>query len=177
MRETAAAQQGGSSRLTAVVGSPTTGSKASSSGGGIWSSDLAAADLVRQAVQVPGRIHLYWLVKSSAELQWCHSMLVGAADGPAKAILDVTIFITPEVDTSQMDPLPCRTQQKLHVGRPRWGPIFEGVKAEHPGCNIGVFLCGSNDVGAKLLKQARKRSDPPQAGSTGTSFCYFREHF
>jgi hypothetical protein len=179
MRETAAAQQGASSRLTSVVGaSKASGSGASSGGGGsAWSSDLAAADLVRHAVQVPGRIHLYWLVRSTAELQWCHSMLVGAAEGPAKAILDVTIFIAPEVDTTQLDPLPCRGEQRLHVGRPRWGAVFEAVKAEHPGCDVGVFLCGSNDVGAKLLKQARKRSDPPQAGSTGTSFCYFREHF
>jgi len=184
MRETAAAQQGASSRLTSVVGAsrasgarPSSSSGGGSGGGSAWSSDLAAADLVRHAVQVPGRIHLYWLVRSTAELQWCHSMLVGAAEGPAKAILDVTIFIAPEVDTTQLEPLPCRGEQRLHVGRPRWGAVFEAVKAEHPGSNIGVLLCGSSDVGAKLLKQARKRSDPPDAGSLGTSFCYFREHF
>eukprot|EP00435_Cladocopium_sp_Y103_P010926 s5002_g2.t2 len=58
--------------------------------------------------------------------------------GPAAGIVDITLFLTGEIELSQVKKLPCATGQ--FFGRPNWGRIFKQNRDKHKGQHIGVFL-------------------------------------
>lgn len=133
------------------------------------------AELVQDVIPVPTRIHFYWIVRTQEELDWFYDLLAAAVEGSASDIAEVHFFLTQEVETQGRLSLPCASQQ--HFGRPNWGTIFASVKEQHPGENVGVFLCGNPAIGDELALQSREHSDPPEAGPDRTLFCFYKEHF
>lgn len=133
------------------------------------------AELVQDVIPVPTKIHFYWIVRTQQELDWFYDLLASAVEGAASGIAEVHFFTTQEVDTEGLQALPCAFKQ--HSGRPNWGPIFQGLREEHKGENVGVFLCGNPAIGEELASQSRENSDPPDAGAERTHFSFFKEHF
>jgi len=129
---------------------------------------------LEEMVTVPKRIYFYWIVRSQEEFDWFYDLLAAAADGPASDIIDITLFLTGEVELSKVKKLPSASGQ--FFGRPNWGRIFKQNREKHKGEHVGVFLCGSPVIGTELARQSAKNSDP--IGSPGaTRFSFFKEHF
>ncbi|CAE7559256.1 DD3-3 [Symbiodinium sp. CCMP2456] len=130
--------------------------------------------LVNDVIPVPRYIHFYWIVRNQQELDWFYDLLATAVEGPAKDRIEVNLFTTGEVELSAVKELKCVHHQ--YFGRPNWGRIFKGCKAQHSGEHVGVFLCGSPIIGEELSRQSLKHSDPPEH-SNRTRFSFFKEHF
>jgi len=134
------------------------------------------AELVQDVIPLPTKIHFYWIVRTQEELDWFYDLLAAAVEGSASDIAEVNFFTTQDVGTGDLKALPCKS--KHHFGRPNWPSIFRSVKAEHPGENVGVFLCGNPAIAEELSTQSRENSDPPdRENAEGTCFSFFKEHF
>jgi hypothetical protein len=127
--------------------------------------------LLEDVITVPRKVYFYWIVRNQAEFDWFYDLLATAAEGPAKDIISICVFITGEIELTQVKKLPC--SQGQYFGRPQWGRVFKQMSAEHKGKHIGVFLCGSPAIGAELAKQSEKNTEWPH----GTRFSFFPEHF
>ncbi len=86
--------------------------------------------------------------------------------------MDITLFITGEIELTQVKKLPCASGQ--FFGRPNWGRIFKQNRDKHRGEHIGVFLCGSPIIGEALSRESVKNSD--LVGTPGaTRFSFFKD--
>ena len=47
------------------------------------------------------RIYFYWICRGQEEFDWFCDFLSDAAEGPAAGIVDITLFLTGEVELSQ----------------------------------------------------------------------------
>ena len=47
------------------------------------------------------RIYFYWICRGQEEFDWFCDLLSDAAEGPAAGIVDITLFLTGEVELSQ----------------------------------------------------------------------------
>ena len=56
---------------------------------------------------------------------------------PAQGIVDITVFLTGEVEISQVKKLPCASGQ--FFGRPNWGRIFKQKRKERRDISGGVL--------------------------------------
>eukprot|EP00913_Durusdinium_trenchii_P027136 g25463.t1 len=79
--------------------------------------------LVEELVVVPKKIYFYWICRGQEEFDWFCDLLSDAAEGPAAGIVDITLFITGEIELAQVKKLPCASGQ--FFGRPNWGRIFK----------------------------------------------------
>merc|ERR1711920_485826 len=103
------------------------------------------------------------------ELNWFYDLLAAAIEGPARDNVNITVFLTGEVDLKQVKELTCVHNQIF--GRPNWGRIFRQNRDQHRGEHIGVFLCGSPLIGKELGRQSKKNSDAlDRPGGTRFSF-------
>lgn len=132
------------------------------------------AHMLQHAITVPKRIYFYWIVRSQDEFNWFHDLLASAAEGPAQDIINITVFMTGEVELSSVQKLTCVHSQ--FFGRPNWGRIFKQVRGQHLGEHIGVFLCGSPAIGEQLSKESAKHTDPPSYPDA-TRFSFYKEYF
>ena len=48
------------------------------------------------------RIYFYWICRGQEEFDWFCDLLSDAAEGPAAGIVDITLFLTGEVELSQV---------------------------------------------------------------------------
>lgn len=138
------------------------------------SDDTSLEKMVDVLIQVPKKIYFYWICRGQEEFDWFCDLLSAAAEGPAAGIVEITLFLTGEVELSQVKKLPCASGQ--FFGRPNWARIFKQNREKHAGQHIGVFLCGSPVIGKELSKQSHLNSD--LVGTPGaTRFSFFKEHF
>jgi len=136
--------------------------------------ELGIKHLLNNVVKVPRRVYFYWIVRSQDDLDWFADLLKSAVEGPAKENVVISVFLTGEIELSQV-----KEMSFIHhhnFGRPNWGRIFKKVKDEHDGEHVGVFLCGSPAIGQELSRQSVQHTDPPSLVG-GTRFSFFKEHF
>jgi len=77
--------------------------------------------LLEDVITVPKKVYFYWIIRSQEEADWFYDLLAAAADGPAKDIIEICVFMTGEVELSRVKKLPCSKGQ--FFGRPQWGRI------------------------------------------------------
>lgn len=130
--------------------------------------------LLEDVITVPKKVYFYWIIRSQEEFDWFYDLLAAAADGPAKDIIEICVFMTGEIELSNVKKLPCSKGQ--FFGRPQWGRIFKQKAEEHKGKHVGVFLCGSPQIGDELERQSNNHT-ATATNSNGTRFSFFPEHF
>lgn len=111
-------------------------------------------------------VHFYWLCRSQDEFDWFYDLLHAAVDGPARDRIELNLFQTGEVELSKIRMLGSGIRQ--FMGRPNWSRIFPNVAQEHPGENVGVFLCGPAAVRGQLQNGAAAAMQKDDAGTTFT---------
>lgn len=118
-------------------------------------------------------VHFYWLCRSQDEFDWFQDLLQSAVkfDGPAKDGTEVNLFQTGEVELVKVK-LRCGFRQ--FMGRPNWSRIFPNVAQQHPGENIGVFLCGPAVLRGELQNGA---ASAMEKDSNETTFTVHAENF
>ncbi|CAE7194071.1 CYBB, partial [Symbiodinium sp. CCMP2456] len=141
-------------------------------GGG--SGEKATSTMVQKMIPIPKKIYFYWICRGQEEFDWFYDLLSAAAEGPAAGVVEITLFLTGEIELQQVKKLPCASGQ--FFGRPNWGRIFKQNREKHQGEHIGVFLCGSPIIGEELGRQSVKNSDVIGTPG-GTRFSFFKEHF
>jgi len=142
--------------------------------GGRGSGEKETSRMVESLIPIPKKIYFYWICRGQEEFDWFYDLLSAAAEGPAAGVVDITLFLTGEIELKQVKKLPCASGQ--FFGRPNWGRIFKQNREKHQGEHIGVFLCGSPIIGEELGRQSVKNSDV--IGTPGaTRFSFFKEHF
>lgn len=135
---------------------------------------VSAENLLQDVITVPKKLYFYWVVRSQEEFDWFYDLLAAATDGPARSIIEIYVFMTGEIELAAVKKLPCVTSQCF--GRPQWGRIFKQNRDLHKGDHIGVFLCGSPQIGVELARQSSKHTDAPGLAG-GTRFSFFKENF
>merc|ERR1711862_613129 len=68
--------------------------------GGKVANDLN--ELLEDVVTVPKRIYFYWIVRSQEEFDWFFDLLAAATDGPMQSIVDISVFMTGEIELSRV---------------------------------------------------------------------------
>ena len=61
--------------------------------------------LIDDLVVVPKKIYFYWICRGQEEFDWFCDLLTAAAEGPAMGIVEITLFLTGEIELSQVKKL------------------------------------------------------------------------
>eukprot|EP00405_Crypthecodinium_cohnii_P034865 CAMPEP_0206528020 /NCGR_PEP_ID=MMETSP0325_2-20121206/1704_1 /ASSEMBLY_ACC=CAM_ASM_000347 /TAXON_ID=2866 /ORGANISM="Crypthecodinium cohnii, Strain Seligo" /LENGTH=1325 /DNA_ID=CAMNT_0054023559 /DNA_START=157 /DNA_END=4134 /DNA_ORIENTATION=+ len=162
-------------RLRALMGDHSVGKKSSArkslmgSAGDMKTREEIAAEIV----PVPYKMYFVWIVRNQEEANWFYDVLSAAIKGPCKEIAEIQIYVTGEQEISTVKRLDCAERQ--FAGRPNWGRVFKEIKTKHEFDHIGVFLCGSPEIGRQLATQSAAFSDPASVG--GCKFSFHKENF
>jgi len=119
------------------------------------------------------KVYFYWLCRGQDEIEWFYDMLREATQGATAGRVDVNLFTTGEIELSKVKPLGCGFHQ--FFGRPNWGRIFPKLAEQHPGDDIGVFLCGPSALRGDLANGVRKAKT--QCAMHNTKFSLHAENF
>jgi NADPH oxidase len=145
-----------------------------------WKSQTAATSagptahrIEEQDWQPCQKVYFYWLCRGQDEIEWFYDMLREATQGVTAGRVVVNLFTTGEIELSKVKPLGCGFHQ--FFGRPNWGRIFPKLAEQHPGDDIGVFLCGPSALRGDLANGARKAKT--QCALHGTKFRLHAENF
>jgi len=126
-------------------------------------------NLVINATRCPESIYFYWCVRNNTDFNWFFDLLQDAISGSSKKIVKISLFMTGETDLNDPRVKNLTKQFRVFSGRPNWKRIFQEVKDENRGGNIGVFLCGG---GARALS-----SNSEKFTDSETKFTFFAEKF
>jgi hypothetical protein len=108
------------------------------------------------------RIHLIWVCRNISQLAWFANLLASIQEDLTKLdpkLFRCEIYLT-RVENKESVPPALRECTKF--GRPKWDTIIKMARQEMEdggygeGINrVGVFLCGSHDLGKELAKKCR----------------------
>eukprot|EP00932_Pfiesteria_piscicida_P006635 SRR837773.16586.p2 GENE.SRR837773.16586~~SRR837773.16586.p2 ORF type:complete len:212 (-),score=94.79 SRR837773.16586:25-579(-) len=130
-------------------------------------------EIAADIIPVPFKIYFVWIVRNQNEANWFYDVLVNSIKGPSKDIVEIQIYVTGEQELTNVKRLECAERQ--FCGRPNWARVFKEVKGKHPTEHVGVFLCGSPEIGKQLAIQSQAFTDPPHVG--GCKFSFHKENF
>jgi len=119
------------------------------------------------------KVYFYWLCRGQDEIEWFYDMLREATQGATAGRVEVNLFTTGEIELSKVKPLGCGFRQ--FFGRPNWGRICPQLAEQHPGDDIGMFLCGPAALRGDLANGVRKAKS--QCARHGTKFSLHAENF
>lgn len=119
--------------------------------------------LTRRSVTItPGiaDIHLVWAVKSIQHSAWFKKELQTLHDVTSQPGSTVRLSISPyhtetgstqatsqqEESSSAENTESMPTWWTISLGRPDRDSVFQGLKEQHAGCDVGVGLCGPNEM-------------------------------
>uniref|UniRef100_A0A4W4EE65 NADPH oxidase 2 n=1 Tax=Electrophorus electricus TaxID=8005 RepID=A0A4W4EE65_ELEEL len=130
------------------------------------------------------KIYFYWLCRETQAFEWFADLLQSlerqmiAKD--MRDFLTYNIYLTRWRDTeaahfrvhheAENDPITGLKQKTLY-GKPNWDTEFSAIATNHPGCKVGVFLCGPTLLAKDLEKQCLKQSQ------AGAEFIFNKENF
>lgn len=136
---------------------------------GIMSSIVSLRhSLTRRSVTDPPGIvdiRLVWVVKRIQNSAWFKKKLQALHDVTSQPGSTVRLSISPyhteagstqatrqqEESSSEEETEPMPTWWTISLGRPDLDSVFQGLKEQHAGCDVGVGLCGPNE----MVKRAR----------------------
>ncbi|TSY13813.1 Cytochrome b-245 heavy chain [Bagarius yarrelli] len=130
------------------------------------------------------KIYFYWLCPETEAFEWFADLLQSLErqmnEKSMSNFLDYNIYLTRWKDTeaahfwvhheAENDPITGLKQKTLY-GKPNWENEFNTIATSHPGCKVGVFLCGPGALAKSLEKQCISQS------KAGAKFIFNKENF
>ncbi|XP_062846048.1 cytochrome b-245 heavy chain isoform X3 [Trichomycterus rosablanca] len=130
------------------------------------------------------KIYFYWLCPETQAFEWFADLLQSLerqmTDKNMSDFLNYNIYLTRWKDKeaahirvqyeAEDDPITGLKQKTLY-GKPNWDNEFSTIANSHPGCKVGVFLCGPTPLAKALAKQCHTQSQ------SGTEFIFNKENF
>uniref|UniRef100_A0A8B9HCD0 Cytochrome b-245, beta polypeptide (chronic granulomatous disease) n=1 Tax=Astyanax mexicanus TaxID=7994 RepID=A0A8B9HCD0_ASTMX len=130
------------------------------------------------------KIYFYWLCPETQAFEWFADLLQSLerqmTEKHMRDFLSYNIYLTRWKDAeaahlrvqyeAENDPITGLKQKTLY-GKPNWDNEFNTIATSHPGCKVGVFLCGPQALGKSLEKQCHSQSQG------GTEFIFNKENF
>ena len=134
------------------------------------------------------RTHFYWLCRSRWEFDAFHDLMRNDISSQSDLAKSFTfhLYMSGETqisdDSFQRELKEYSRWAELFTGRPKWDRIFQEIRKESFGKEIGVFLCGPPQIAADLKKCSKKYSDDRVANrrdgiKNGTYFVFHQENF
>ncbi|KAM9493959.1 NADPH oxidase 2 isoform 1-T2 [Clarias gariepinus] len=130
------------------------------------------------------KIYFYWLCPETQAFEWFADLLqslerqMGSKD--MSDFLNYNIYLTRWKDQeaahirvqyeAENDPI-TGLKEKTRYGKPNWDNEFSTIATSHPGCKVGVFLCGPTPLAKALEKQCHSQS------VAGAEFIFNKENF
>ncbi|XP_036419039.1 cytochrome b-245 heavy chain [Colossoma macropomum] len=130
------------------------------------------------------KIYFYWLCPETQAFEWFADLLQSLErqmnEKNMRDFLSYNIYLTRWKDTeaahfrvhheAENDPITGLKQKTLY-GKPNWDNEFNAIATSHPGCKVGVFLCGPPLLAKALEKQCLTQSQ------AGAEFIFNKENF
>eukprot|EP00439_Symbiodinium_sp_Y106_P040210 s1065_g4.t3 len=69
--------------------------------GGRGSGEKETSRMVESLIPIPKKIYFYWICRGQEEFDWFYDLLSAAAEGPAAGVVDITLFLTGEIELKQ----------------------------------------------------------------------------
>lgn len=140
--------------------------------------------LTRRSVTIPpdiADIHLVWVVKSIQHSAWFKKKPQALHDVTSQPVSTVRLSISPyhteagsteatsqHKETSSAENTESMpTWWTISLGRPDLDSVFQGLKEQHAGCDVGVGLCGPNE----MVRRARNVA----VGASSTTGLFYIE--
>ena len=133
------------------------------------------------------RTHFFWLCRSRFEFDAFKDLMRNEISNSGDMARSFVFHLYMSGETNISDPqfqLELKDYGRwaqLFTGRPKWQRIFQEIRQENLGKEIGVFLCGPPPIAADLKKCCKKYSDDMIAkkkeGLEGTCFVFHQENF
>jgi NADPH oxidase len=124
----------------------------------------------------PQKVYFFWQCRDEQEFGWFNPLLKELEEDESFGnVFELNTFMTGELNLEEMVAKIQQGKKPLsmkYAGRPNWNRIFKGVKASHPDEDIGVFLCGPDEIAKALDATCRSFSS-----SDETSFTFHKENF
>ncbi|XP_017314300.1 cytochrome b-245 heavy chain [Ictalurus punctatus] len=130
------------------------------------------------------KIYFYWLCPETQAFEWFADLLQSLerqmGEKSMSGFLNYNIYLTRWKETeaahfrvhheAENDPITGLKQKTLY-GKPNWENEFNSIATTHPGCKVGVFLCGPTPLAKALEKQCLNQSQ------AGAEFIFNKENF
>ncbi|KAI4899883.1 hypothetical protein NFI96_012081 [Prochilodus magdalenae] len=130
------------------------------------------------------KIYFYWLCPETQAFEWFADLLQSLerqmSSKDMSDFLSYNIYLTRWKETeaahfrvhheAEKDPITGLKQKTLY-GKPNWDNEFNAIATSHPGCKVGVFLCGPAPLAKALEKQCLQQSE------AGAEFIFNKENF
>ncbi|KAF4093260.1 hypothetical protein AMELA_G00000210 [Ameiurus melas] len=130
------------------------------------------------------KIYFYWLCPETQAFEWFADLLQSLerqmGEKSMSDFLNYNIYLTRWKETeaahfrvhheAENDPITGLKQKTLY-GKPNWDNEFNSIATTHPGCKVGVFLCGPTPLAKALEKQCLNQSQ------AGAEFIFNKENF
>ncbi|KAJ2439347.1 hypothetical protein IWW46_004488 [Coemansia sp. RSA 2440] len=131
------------------------------------------------------KVYFVWSCRDVQALEWFRDLLAALDMEDIGDILEVRTYLTGQLPVSLIrnialnqssggpDAVTGLYRSPTYYGRPDFDSIFGEIGKRNPSTDIGVFFCGSRDLGRKLHKTSRKWNSELKHRST--SFSYHEE--
>ncbi|KAJ2502920.1 hypothetical protein GGH96_000656 [Coemansia sp. RSA 1972] len=131
------------------------------------------------------KVYFVWSCRDVQALEWFRDLLAALDMEDIGDILEIRTYLTGQLPVSLIrnialnqssggpDAVTGLYRSPTYYGRPDFDSIFGEIGKRNPSTDIGVFFCGSRDLGRKLHKTSRKWTSELKHRST--SFSYHEE--
>ncbi|KAJ2313029.1 hypothetical protein IWW54_001742 [Coemansia sp. RSA 2705] len=131
------------------------------------------------------KVYFIWSCRDVQALEWFRDLLAALDMEDIGDILEIRTYLTAQLPVDQIrnialsqsaggpDAVTGLYRSPTYYGRPDFGSIFAEIGQRNPSTDIGVFFCGSRELGRSLFKLAAKWTG--ELKRRGTSFAYHEE--
>ncbi|KAJ2853675.1 hypothetical protein J3B02_003030 [Coemansia erecta] len=133
------------------------------------------------------KVYFIWVCREIKSLEWFRDLLAALDAEDIGHIVETRTYLTGPLSVDHIrnismnqdrygpDAVTGLYRSPTYYGRPNFDKIFEDIGRRNPDTDIGVFFCGSKQLGRKIRNVKRKWNNELMHRST--SFVYHEEKF
>eukprot|EP00842_Homolaphlyctis_polyrhiza_P001571 jgi/Hompol1/2414/HPOL_005992-RA len=131
------------------------------------------------------KVYFFWICRDTDAFEWFQDLLSTIEDENIDNFLEIHTYLTQKLKVSQVKNILINDgdegrdaitglRSRTHYGRPNWDQVFETLRNNHRGTDIGVRYCGPKVLSKTLHEMCNKWTE---ATEDGTRFYYGKENF
>ncbi|KAJ2235684.1 hypothetical protein H4R99_002353 [Coemansia sp. RSA 1722] len=131
------------------------------------------------------KVYFIWVCRDIKSLEWFRDLLAALDAEDIGHIIEIRTYLTGQLSVDHIrnismnqdrygpDAVTGLYRSPTYYGRPNFDKIFEDIGRRNPDTDIGVFFCGSKQLGRKIRNVKRKWNN--ELKHRNTSFVYHEE--
>ncbi|TPX35813.1 hypothetical protein SeMB42_g07145 [Synchytrium endobioticum] len=131
------------------------------------------------------KVYFIWTCRDKEAFEWFQDVLASLEEEGLDGFLEIHSYLTGGLkdneamniiinDVVGKEDALTHLRAPTHYGRPNFDKIFQGLRVQHPGTDIGVFFCGPKALGDTIYTACNRWTE---SGSNGTKFFFAKENF